>query len=375
MGNADDFLEHYGIKGMRWGVRRSDDQIGRAKAKGESESTGSSAKAASSGAPKSSKPKESGGDAMRQALGEFYANKSPAELKAEGQRKLNAQANQSFPHSGKKGSPSPKSASAEMGDNPSVDDIKSGRLSKKQKVALGVGGAVAIGVLAYYGNQKLNPNSSRRVGQRTQDRELASLFGDAMAARPKNNQAGDFYAGLTSGKAMDRPGFTIPKSTVFQRLSNHPETGEGYSNGAYATFLTNDKKIYGSSMEFGYKQYTVKFNPSDDVRVPSTKTVLETLAAVGRNGDPSKPLTPKEAVSTYHALSGGGWKDDISVGLINSLKKQGYSALVDDMDAGYLGDLPMVFFGEPSNIKADPRTVVERVADRKQKVQPSRRYA
>ncbi len=31
--DADDILEHYGIKGMKWGVRRSDEQLARARGK------------------------------------------------------------------------------------------------------------------------------------------------------------------------------------------------------------------------------------------------------------------------------------------------------------------------------------------------------
>lgn len=69
MNQAGDFLEQYGVKGMRWGVRRTDAQLGRA-AKKESDDGGGG------------KGGESGGSESRKAAsGKKVSDLSDSELK------------------------------------------------------------------------------------------------------------------------------------------------------------------------------------------------------------------------------------------------------------------------------------------------------
>ena len=410
---VDDFLAHFGVKGMKWGVRKDRD--------------GGSSKRGSASNDKT--------DAYGSAMAEFYAGKSSKELAKEGGAKLKAQSNQTFPgkkygelrsnkadrldkeaarvdrlienrkaklEAGGKGARTAygrANLKAEIKEleksskalKKASEQVKDGKFTTNEKILIGVGAAVAVGLTAHYGHKLYKESAFRKINagkveankRRTSD-EWSQLFGEqptfkkATGSNPSDSVfsgATGFYQGLRSGKALDRPEFTIPKTMTFQRLSNAAETGEGYGGGAYSTFLSNDKALYGSSLEFGKKKFTVSFNPSEDVRVPSTRTVLETLRE-SQYGLTGKKISEKEALTLYHGMSGGDWKTDPkSASLIDALKKKGYSALVDDMDAGYMGDLPVVFFGEPSNVSAKPRKQTDFDKDHSQILPTINKYA
>lgn len=367
--SVDAFLAHFGVKGMKWGIVRTDDQL--ARASGSSKETTKTSGGGSS---------EISTKDMSKALDDFYKDKTPEQLQAEGKRKLAAQAAKVYPHK----------KSADPSDDEDVDpkasDLKSGGLTTKQKIALGVGAAAVVGVMAYYGNQAYQENKkalalgearkeARRESSRRHDSEWESVFGTKPTPRtdPLGPGEGFFYTGLQSKKALDRPGFTIPKTTMFQRLSNHHETGTGYDEGTYATFLTNDKKKYGASSEFGSKKYTLEFQPMEDVRVPSTKTVLGELKKMRQENGSS--YDDAAVVKEYHNMSGSSWSSKEQKQLIERLKKRGYSAIVDDMDAGYLGDLPVVFFGKTANVMASQRSISDRQRDENTSIPLTRQYA
>ena len=416
----DGFLAHYGVKGMKWGVRKDRD--------------GSSRK--SSG---SSKKKESG-DGFEKAIDEFYASKSHSELQKEGMAKLKAQANQTFAtakdstkqvvgesrerkaaridksvdklnreanrlnkeidatNPGPLGAYRRANLKAQLSEieknrdnlKKAGEQVRAGKLTTNEKILIGVGTAAAVGVLAYYGKQKYDQQAFYKknkplidANRKKTEEQWAQLFGESPRMKradgnhPQSIAAtmtGGFYPGLKNKKALDRPEFTIPKETVFQRMSNGKETGEGYEKGTYSTFLSNDNALYGASQEFGNKTYRVNYQPKSDVKVPSTRTVLKALQESQKELTGKRP-SDKETFALYHELSGGGWSNPPSVGLINQLKKQGYSALVDDMDAGYIGDLPVVFFGEATNVTATKRTAKDRLQDQGSFMPTIKKYA
>ena len=373
MTNVDEFLSHYGRKGMKWGVIRDDDQLSRA-------SSGSKTSTESK-----SKPKESSVESFKQASASLNTSTKKEQLQKEGPAKQKAKAEIEFPHSTKG---VPKDPTKDP-----VSDLKEGGLSRNQKIALGVGGAIAVAGLAYYGNKHLGnikaqeallqaerikrlkdlPDPVGDAQRKKQDAEMSALFGPNMVPRPDDNRAYGYYAGFQNNRMFDRPEFTIPKSTMFQRLSSQPETGEGYSKGTYASFLPNDNKRYGTSEEFGKKPYVVNFQAKDDIRVPAVSTVLKTMKDLG---DPDGiPMSDKDAVNWYRGMSGANWNNAYGQKIIGSLKNQGYSAMVDDMDAGFVGDLPVVFFGEPSNSSARPRTDADRARDKSGQLPTTGRYA
>jgi hypothetical protein len=205
------------------------------------------------------------------------------------------------------------------------------------------------------------------------------LFGESHDFAPASshfaNGGGAFYAGLTNKKALSRPEFVIPEGTVFHRLSNHEEDSSEYGRrkGAYATFLNNDNKHYGASGEFGDKKYKINFEAKGPTRVPTVQTVVAHLKQVNSADNPN--YTTEMAMNDYRSMAGGGWSSNSALKLFDSLRTYGYGAIVDDMDAGYLGDLPMVFFGDAGPATATPRGANAQLEDSVGLLKLSRRHA
>lgn len=414
-------LAHYGVKGMKWGIRRKDKSGGDVSSKS------------------SEKVKKEPLDALKKGTEDFYKTQDPAKLQAEGQKKLEAQANQSFPTkeaakqikreakaekieeaASKFDEAARKAETArdaiDPGYNPlkryersllknevklndqfrddllkKADQVRAGKLTDDQKKLIAAGAVVAVAGLALYGNRQYNlrqagvtrdvKKSLIEENRRKSNDEWNTLFGEDAGFTSTSyisSKSTNFYGGLTSGKAFDRPEFKIPSGTVFQRLSNHPEDSSEYgvAKGAYATFLSNDKKRYGSSIEFGSKKYTVNFTAKGDVRVPDHQTVLSHLKRIKDQDFPNSPeITPKKLGEIYHVMAGGSWSDPTSRKLFDSLKKSGYSAIVDDMDAGALGDLPVVFFGEANVATSTSRTSVDKSRDSVGRLKLTGKYA
>lgn len=248
-------------------------------------------------------------------------------------------------------------------------------LTRNQKIAIGAG-VVAV-TLAAYGAYRYSQNGpgllvppSMSQSKTDNSDMLKSIFGGEFAPREHvkyldnltyRDGTSHYFQGFKEGKAFDRPAFTIPKGTAFQRMSNNVEDAKGYAKGAYATFLPNDRNIYQSHPEFASKKFVLNFTSDSDVKVPDLQTVLEHVKPLMPKGMRS---TPEEVLREYKNLSGGSWQSKDGAKLIKSLRKAGYSALVDEMDAGHLGDLPLVFFGKvdafaSSQQTADKRKVAE----------------
>jgi hypothetical protein len=369
--DVNDFIAHHGVKGMKWGVIRTDRALGRSKGSGGE-------------TPKSSEKDFS------KAVGEFYGKKSDKELNANGERKLKIQSNIVHDHV--------KLNKGVEPSDPKASDLKSGGLTRNQKIALGVGAAAALSVAAYYGHKTLNDTSlfskeqkpltkNQALLSKHDDPEARKLTGDKFASEwstlfgtkvdPDISHAigfpGNFDQGLKSKASFNRPEFTIPKSMMFTRYSDHAETGTDYGKGTYTTFLDNDKKSYGRSSQFGDKKYALTFQATEDIRVPSVNTVLRELATVRKNL--GLDHDDKSVAGSYYGLSGGGWQSPLSKELIVALKSKGYSAIVDEQDAGKLGDLPMVFFGETKQVTAKERTVEDIINDKKAAIPVQKTYA
>ena len=390
---------HHGVKGQRWGVRKKDKISGRTTSSGD-------------------KPTEESHDTLSKAMDAVHAKEDPKKVEADAKRKLKAQAEQSFP--------TKRAAKAEKVDKQAAQvgrqvaalkrrqdklgtgfvagfqrrdlqsqinqgeamqkallkksgQLKAGKLTDAQKLAIGVGAGAALAGLALYGQRQLQlreagvtPGLKKRLLEDNKAQSTAQwkqMFGNDPGFKPAlshfDTSGGGFYQGLSSKKALSRPEFVIPKDTVFQRLSNHEEdsTQYGKMKGAYATFLHNDKKLYGASSEFGGSKFTVNFQPKEDVKVPSLPTVLAHLKQVHNQENPKTPFSDEQIYTKYKSMAGDSWADTTSLKLFDSLRSFGYSAIVDDMDAGYLGDLPVVFFGNAHPATSTPRTKIDQVQD------------
>jgi hypothetical protein len=140
-----------------------------------------------------------------------------------------------------------------------------------------------------------------------------------------------------------REAFELPVGHEFLRLSQQSESD--FFRGTYSVaskedwhrYLTNFRHEKGGAQEF----HKVSWKLTEPVKVPALKDVIGTIQEV-------RGVSEKEAIRSYKELSGKGWDDIKSVQLINALKKKGYGAIIDEMDAGVIGDKPLVFFAPNS---------------------------
>jgi hypothetical protein len=287
-----------------------------------------------------------------------------------------------------------------------AEQLRSGKLTSDQKMLIGLGAAavltIGVGYAAgrYQQKQAANfaLNEQKKIGLKKRDidfeternrtehsSQFRSIFGhdpDFVPVASSEWAGGGFFAGFSNKKAMDRPEFTIPKDTLFQRLSNHPEdsTEYGVNKPVYSTFLSNDKKVYGASGEFGSKGLAINFTAKGDTRVPNINTTVAHLKQVLKSNanDPAKAAywdNNENVLTEYKQLSGGSWSSPTAQKLFTSLKSFGYSAIVDDMDAGYLGDAPVVFFGDANSATHVPRGPDAKVRDAVGMTKLSGKYA
>lgn len=142
---------------------------------------------------------------------------------------------------------------------------------------------------------------------------------------------------------------TLPAGHTFHRLSLRAE--ETFGNHTYSTTNLEDFRRYATSFvgdrkEYGGHMHHISWTTTKDFKVPNLTTVLDTVKEVmGRESDlPASMATSEHALKWYQANSGGTWSGERVTALFSALKDKGYHAIVDEMDAGVQGDLPLVIF-------------------------------
>jgi hypothetical protein len=65
-------------------------------------------------------------------------------------------------------------------------------------------------------------------------------------------------------------------------------------------------------------------------------------------------------------MSGGGWSGPREKSLMKALRARGYGAIVDEMDAGVIGETPLVFFSEHVSSKASVPITPQGIAQAEQ---------
>lgn len=177
---------------------------------------------------------------------------------------------------------------------------------------------------------------------------IAPLRGKAMSATDfgglVDHTKGRLWTGtnFVTKESFKQEPITFPKGHQFYRISHVPEktfnTGKTY-------MLSNEDDLarYRSSYEFGGDGYQIGFKATGDVKVPDLHTNLEAMrVAMIRTGHGK--VTPNDVINEYASQSGGTWSDSTATSFIGELKKQGYHAIIDDMDAGIYGEQPLVLF-------------------------------
>lgn len=324
--SPEDVLAHHGVKGQKWGVRHKPISV-------ESDTGSSESKTDWSKIPQKERPPKEAAKALTQAHKDFANKFQPSEA----------------PGSSKKG------------------------LTPEQKkilIGIGVSAAILGGALAYkkFGGKtsvldlaaKAEHLETYAAKQQTQRKLILSKIEEKYSGKPIPPD--DFLQashisqlqtwgvkGYMPPHAFDRPEFSIPKGNVFHRISLSEEGTFG--KGTYSVHNLEDYHRYlvGFSGEKGgglTKQlHHITFTATDDIKVPNLKTVLDTLHEVQTaNGH---HYSPEEILEGYQQMSGKNWNfSEVHGQLIDALKKKGFGALVDEMDAGVIGESPLVVFSE-----------------------------
>lgn len=321
----EEALAHFGVKGQKWGVRNEDKLVGRDPAK----------------------KAETGSDKAKQnELTKKYMAIKPPKVSKEKDAQMHAESKAKFKEKFK--------------DDPSDPDAfvgqekKGWRPTNKQIATVALGAAVVgIGLYAY-GKQ------SSKGGYDFNAKALDNLKNLQASIKPGDHVSFSDYSSLSSAsssRAWGSAGYirdssfigeqTISAGTVFHRLTTSAATG--FRDSTYCVPSMEDYARYASefSKELGPAESVrhVTWTATKEVRVSGLTNTLETMrqALSERSG---KEASFKQAKAMYESYSGGGWdhNDPIIKSFTDKLKSQGYHAIVDEMDAGVIGQNPLVLF-------------------------------
>lgn len=373
---ADDELHHYGVKGMRWGHRKKEELVGDDRSSSDPSSDPSSKAKAEYVSLTNDAPKRSGRDAskklaenQKKLIGKFD-DPSPPSRRQEKADRIDSKAAEA--------SARIKEIDAALADIPrkgatirqnirrnqlrgeraqlreerkqynrDAGAIREGKLTSNEKkaiVAIGVGAlVVGVGAHAVYKQKAEIKALEKRVADGDLEAKLELYNKQMNLAKINSWMMGDYI----QKSSWDREEFELPAGHVFNRLSTSDETGRGFRQGTYCTASEADLNRYvaGFRHELGSVDINhVTFTATKPIKVPNLTTAVETMREVMQKEQYGMAVSRSEALARYQQMSGGSWDDLTSQNFFESLKAKGYGAIVDEMDAGVIGDRPLVFF-------------------------------
>lgn len=157
-------------------------------------------------------------------------------------------------------------------------------------------------------------------------------------------------SGYIQKVSFDRPAMELPAGHIFHRISTTIESSFSEATYAVASIEDFDRYVSTFRLEKGKTAvlHHVTFEAKAPIKVPHLTEVLETMREVlaEESGAPTTSVSKESAMRAYKALSGGSWTSSRGSSLTSALSKKGYGALVDEMDAGVIGDHPLVVFSK-----------------------------
>lgn len=327
MSDTDDFLEHFGIKGMRWGHRKTEDS-------GSSSSSGGTAGVAKAKAV----------DPVELALAQSSL-RGFAEKNGGGAAVMAA----------KYGPPGTKALPTGVDGKQVVADKS---FYERNEKAIKIGGAVAVAGLLAYGGYKYQQSAG---------------YNKAVLWNDYNNKS------LHKGKPVDVNSLSttplnLKAGTIVKRISTKDEK-EIRPGGFFAAHDDEDVSRYKAILPTFWNQwgldakqggYVVNYKAQKDIKAPSERAAYDMYAGLLKKDksfldeidpfDSYKGDTARLARDTwkYHSAS---WADASAVStnkFFAEAKSQGYNALIDSNDAGSLSKTPVryldgsMFTVEPS---------------------------
>lgn len=352
-----DALAHYGVKGMRWGVRKSDSTAG-----GSSSSERSEARKQKKMATLSTKAGEArriekemdelGLDSpyLREMYGRGLDQSDRMFKFAYGYSKENAVK--------MAGANNKKAAERYESD---LKAVENGKMTRAQKNML-IGGLAVTAVLgaAYIAGADDRRTANALPGERISPRNFFKRY----------NERSTFFSSTPLNRErfsqLDDNDVTIPKGTVFKRLTAYKD--ESLDGRLYTTHTENDhakyQGLYGPmlKMRTGARQlYISNMTVGESIRSPSHKKRVQAYVdlVVERNqlpeGTPAsyRKMVEDRAISQYNIFARNLVGDDpVVASYFQKIQDMGYNALMDDNDAGMLSDSPMILL--------NPRQVVSK---------------
>lgn len=331
---TEDFIAHFGVKGMHWGIRRDLLSSGSDASKSSASATASTSK-------------------VKIASGKAEAIKSIAGYESRSLEKL----------------------------NPSVSDEEQKHFTPEQKRAIEIAaGVVATSAILAFGvyEAKNNPAAVAKIaamaGKKISPEEFKSNVDFSKAYSWQGNS-------ILKPSTVDHSEFSIPAGTTYHRIARDVE--ESFNPVTYATSNTEDFNRYFTSYgHAGKNPQHVSWESKSEIKVPGLPTVLGTFHEAMHEQYSSSPravkktldgkaigknyLSPENVQRVYSAHTGGHWADSVGASFVSKLKQKGYGAIIDDMDSGVIADTPIMLFSpEKMGEKKSVATTEDLIAEAK----------
>lgn len=305
-----DFLQHFGVKGMRWGVNKVEG----------STSSSSNAK----------KQSTSSSNSKEERIGEYLKRAAP-KLSAHEKAKALSENQKKFSDKFGGDAPNPKENAPEKGWRPT-----------KKQITYGIIGAAAVGAIVY-GTYKYGKYIHPPAGMRVDTTQFAAMINHSKTTSWDG-------VGYIKPSSFNQKEFTLPAGHVFHRISTTVES-EIRGSGNYVTHSIEDFNRYVAGFRGEKGQYAIlnhiTFKATSDIKVPDLLTRLETLGeTLNKISKTGQIYSPEVVKQQYMGLSGGSWSGDLAKKFFEGLSVKGYGAIVDDMDAGVIGESPLFVFAK-----------------------------
>lgn len=281
------FLSHFGVLGMHWGQHKAEDL---------SVSTSS----------------DEDIQKYLDVKGPDLSKKQQAEKLAENKQKF----------------------AAKFGPDSKKADGPGFHLTEDQAMAA-ITGAAFIGLIAYSAIKLKPPPAGSLV---TAEKYIKTCH---ISQLKSWTGLGTGYVKKSSFKQAE---YTLPSGHEFTRLSTSLETD--FHKATYAVHNSDDFHRYVSAFRHEKSSqatfHKVTFHAKEDIRIPDLKTRLDTLREVMTT--PTYTPSHDYVMTQYNSMSGGSWSSTRAQHFFDALDKKGYHAIIDDMDAGVIGQSPLVIF-------------------------------